>query len=147
MPRSTRSRSCRSRRIRCSGTHLESVASRRWEPDFSAARSRHIVPGRVSVPATAVNTMSSIPNVPLIVDLDGTLLRSDLLHESVLELARVTPHLIFLLPFWLASGKAALKQQLARRVRLDIAALPFDLRVLDWIETQRAAGRKVVLCT
>ena len=94
-----------------------------------------------------MSTTSTVPSIPLIVDLDGTLLRSDLLHESVLELARGTPHLMFLLPFWLAKGKAKLKQELARRVRLDIAALPFDSRVLDWIETQRSAGRKVVLCT
>lgn len=85
--------------------------------------------------------------VPLVVDLDGTLLRSDLLHESTLKLLRGGPHLVLALPFWLASGKAGLKRRIAERVSLDVASLPYDPEVLDWIREERREGRQIVLCT
>ncbi len=37
----------------------------------------------------------------LCVDLDGTLLRSDLLYESLLTLLASNPLYVFLLPLWL----------------------------------------------
>lgn len=86
-------------------------------------------------------------SVPLVVDLDGTLLRSDLLHESTLKLLRSGPHLVLALPLWLVGGKAQLKRRIAERVSLDIESLPFDDEVLDWVKAQRAQGRRVVLCT
>ena len=52
----------------------------------------------------------------LAVDLDGTLVRTDLLHESVLMLMKQNPLYIFLLPLWLMRGKAHLKQMVADRV-------------------------------
>jgi 4-hydroxybenzoate polyprenyltransferase/phosphoserine phosphatase len=82
-----------------------------------------------------------------VVDLDGTLLRSDLLHESTLKLLRGGPHLVLALPLWLVSGKAQLKRRIAERVSLDVEGLPFDHEVLDWIKEQRRQGRRVVLCT
>jgi 4-hydroxybenzoate polyprenyltransferase/phosphoserine phosphatase len=92
-------------------------------------------------------TQPDSESVPLVVDLDGTLLRTDLLHESTLKLLRGGPHLVLALPFWLASGKAQLKHRIAERVSIDVASLPYDAAVLDWIREQRKAGRKVVLCT
>ena len=91
--------------------------------------------------------MADLQSVPLCVDLDGTLIRTDLLHESTLKLLRGAPHLLAALPLWLASGKASLKRQIAGRVDLDVASLPFDEELLDWIREQRAGGRRVVLCT
>jgi len=84
---------------------------------------------------------------PLVIDLDGTLIRSDLLHESTLKLMRGGPHLVLALPLWLASGKARLKREIASRVTLDVASLPYDESVLEWIRAERRAGRRVVLCT
>lgn len=87
------------------------------------------------------------PSKPLVVDLDGTLLRTDLLHESALRLLRQSPTLVFALPGWLAGGKAILKRRIAERVSLDASTLPYDERVVDWIREQRKSGRRVVLCT
>jgi 4-hydroxybenzoate polyprenyltransferase/phosphoserine phosphatase len=87
------------------------------------------------------------PSVPLCVDLDGTLIRSDLLHESALRLLRGGPHLVLALPLWLASGKAGLKRRIAGHVTLDVGSLPYDEEVVEWIRGERAAGRRVVLCT
>lgn len=83
--------------------------------------------------------------VPLCVDLDGTLTRSDLLIESALTLLKTNPFFLFLLPLWLLRGRAYLKREIARRVQLDVATLPFDARVLTLLREQ--AGRSRVLCT
>lgn len=81
---------------------------------------------------------------PLIVDLDGTLLRTDLLYESLALLAKTSPWSLLLLPVWLlAGGKARVKREIARRVDLDVATLPLNGPLLDWIRRQRLAGRAV----
>lgn len=85
--------------------------------------------------------------VPLVVDLDGTLLRTDLLHESALRLLKQAPQSIFALPAWLAAGKATLKRRIADRVSLDATTLPYDDQVVAWIADQRREGRTIVLCT
>ena len=43
---------------------------------------------------------------PLYVDLDGTLIKSDLLHESLLGLVKRNPLSLFLILRWLRSGRA-----------------------------------------
>lgn len=82
---------------------------------------------------------------PLCVDLDGTLLRSDLLLESALALLARRPWLLLALPFWLLGGKARLKREIASRVALDPATLPYDERVLALLREQ--PQRRRVLCT
>jgi 4-hydroxybenzoate polyprenyltransferase/phosphoserine phosphatase len=86
-------------------------------------------------------------DVPLVVDLDGTLLRSDLLHESTLRLLHGRPHALLMLPLWLARGKAVLKRRIAEQVDLHVATLPFDEAVVDWVRAECARGRHTVLCT
>jgi len=86
-------------------------------------------------------------SVPLVVDLDGTLLKSDLLNESTSVLLAAQPWLVFRLPFWLANGKAVLKRRIAERVDLKVELLPFDREFLDWVRAQRATGRRIVLCS
>lgn len=89
----------------------------------------------------------SAVHVPLCVDLDGTLLRTDMLHECVLSLAKTSPLALGALPRWLLGGKAGLKHLVAERVSFDAALLPYRKEVLDLIEDARAAGRPVVLAT
>lgn len=88
-----------------------------------------------------------LPEPPLVVDLDGTLLRSDLLQESALRLLHTAPLQALCIPVWLLAGKAALKRRIAERVEVDVTTLPYDERVLAWIDDERARGRRVVLCT
>lgn len=87
----------------------------------------------------------SSKGVPLCVDLDGTLLKSDLFHESLLALLRLNPLYALLLPWWLLKGKAALKREIASRVSIDPSFLPYDPAVLEWLQAE--AGRTRVLCT
>jgi len=87
----------------------------------------------------------TVSNRPLCVDLDGTLLRSDILYESLLALLAHNPLYVFLLPFWLLKGKAHVKRQLASRVKLPAETLPYDERVLEILRTTTQRPR--VLCT
>lgn len=84
---------------------------------------------------------------PLVVDLDGTLIFSDTLHESALVLLRDSPLLMFKLPFWLAGGKAHLKKQLAGQVEIAPDVLPYNLAFLDFLKKEHDKGRKLILCT
>lgn len=79
------------------------------------------------------------------VDLDGTLLRTDLLYESFLRMVAAKPWLLFTLPFWLLKGKAYLKRRLAAFGVGDPALLPFDTRVVDLLRAN--SKRRRVLCT
>lgn len=79
------------------------------------------------------------------VDLDGTLLKSDVLYESLLALLASNLLYLFLIPFWLLRGKAAVKRELASRVVLPPETLPYDERVLDALRTTTQRPR--VLCT
>lgn len=83
----------------------------------------------------------------LVVDLDGTLLRSDMLFETFWSaLARD-----WILPFKLlpalGAGRAALKQFLAGRANVDVTSLPYNPEVLDYIARWRADGGRVALVT
>ena len=101
-----------------------------------------------AVPTAGDGTVSAVTSKPpLVIDLDGTLLRTDLLHESALSLVGDTPWLVWRLPLWLAEGKAQLKRRIAERVDIDIATLPYDAELLAWIRAERATGRRIVLCS
>jgi 4-hydroxybenzoate polyprenyltransferase len=85
--------------------------------------------------------------VPLVVDLDGTLLRTESSIESVLVLARKHPLSLLKLPLWLVSGRACLKQHLAQIAMPDIPTLPFRQSLLGYLREQKRAGRRLVLAT
>ncbi|WP_428246381.1 UbiA family prenyltransferase [Ferrovibrio sp.] len=85
--------------------------------------------------------------VPLVVDLDGSLIRSDILHESCVQLFALQPLRIFQLPGWLARGKAALKTALADAVDLDVSQLPINESVLDFLRAEKAGGRRIILAS
>jgi len=86
-------------------------------------------------------------DVPLCVDLDGTLVRTDMLVESWFALLRRNALSALLAPFWLCHGKARLKHEIARRVDLDIRSLPYHGSFLDHLRKQHSQGRRLVLAT
>jgi len=83
----------------------------------------------------------------LCVDLDGTLIRGNLLWECVLILLKTRPAALFLLPLWLLRGRAFLKQELARHAEVDPARLPYNEQVLDLVREEKQAGRRIALVT
>jgi 4-hydroxybenzoate polyprenyltransferase/phosphoserine phosphatase len=84
---------------------------------------------------------------PLVVDLDGTLLLTDVLHESSVRLLRNRPLQVLALPLQLRAGKAPLKQFIAERVDVQVETLPYNEALLAWLREQRGKGRQLVLCT
>jgi 4-hydroxybenzoate polyprenyltransferase len=83
----------------------------------------------------------------LAVDVDGTLIRTDLLHESVFALLKLSPFYVFMLPLWLLQGKAHLKQMIANRVDLQVELLPYNEEFVEYLREEHAAGRKLMLAT
>ena len=86
-------------------------------------------------------------SVPLCVDLDGTLIKTDLLWESLVRLLRCNPLWALAVPFWWARGRAFLKRQIAARITLNPASLPFNEKFLAFLREQKRAGRKLILVT
>jgi len=85
--------------------------------------------------------------VPLVVDLDGTLVHTDLLVESFLALIKQNPFYVFAVLFWFLRGKAYLKRQVSQKVNLDVSVLPYHQKLVDHLKEQRAHGRRIVLAT
>jgi 4-hydroxybenzoate polyprenyltransferase len=85
--------------------------------------------------------------VPLCVDLDGTVIKTDLLWEYFVRLLKQSPVSLFLIPFWWLRGRAFLKAQLARRVRIDVGSLPYCQPLLDFLQAEKMKGRPILLVT
>jgi 4-hydroxybenzoate polyprenyltransferase len=81
------------------------------------------------------------------VDLDGTLVKSDTLTDSLLVLARSQPLAMCRLPLWLMRGKAAFKAEVGRRVSLDVRHLPYNRALVEYLESERGEGRRLYLAT
>jgi 4-hydroxybenzoate polyprenyltransferase/phosphoglycolate phosphatase-like HAD superfamily hydrolase len=85
--------------------------------------------------------------LPIAIDLDGTLLHTDTLHESAVNLLHHHPLQVLLLPFWLMQGKAHLKQKLSEYVTLNPATLPLNPELIEWLKEQKVLGHRLILCT
>lgn len=84
---------------------------------------------------------------PLVVDLDGTLIRSDLFFENLFGFVGLSPFEAYKIPLWLLNGKAALKRKLAESSEIDVATLPYAEAVLACIHKARMEGRRVYLAS
>jgi 4-hydroxybenzoate polyprenyltransferase/phosphoserine phosphatase len=101
-----------------------------------------------AAPSTAdADADAPAATLPLCVDLDGTLIRTDALWESLMLLAKRRPGDLLRLPLWVARGKAYAKDQIAARVVPDAASLPYCEPLLEFLRAEKAAGRKLVLAT
>ncbi len=98
---------------------------------------------------TVVTTPHSVEDSPILcVDLDGTLLKSDTLYESLLRLVKKSPLALFLLPVWLLTrGKQGLKDEIAKRVDLPAETLPFHEEVVAFLQAEVSEGRRLALVT
>jgi 4-hydroxybenzoate polyprenyltransferase len=84
---------------------------------------------------------------PLCVDLDGTLVKSDTLVDSLLLLVRTRPLDALKTPLWALRGKANLKREVTARVTLNVEHLPYNRPLLEYLMAQRGQGRKLYLAT
>ena len=81
------------------------------------------------------------------VDLDGTLLRSDMLYETALYVFKSSFWQFFLWPFFLIRGKAFLKYKIARLANFDPGLLPYRQDFLAFLKNRHSYGQKIILCT
>ena len=81
------------------------------------------------------------------VDLDGALVRSDTLWESLYLAMRHHPLRVLWSPMWLLKGKAGFKGRLGKLVVPTAKLLPYNETVLELIEEASQDGRPVILAT
>jgi 4-hydroxybenzoate polyprenyltransferase len=88
------------------------------------------------------------PSVVVCADVDGTLIRTDLLYESLMVALKSDPAVLLYAPFWLLRGRAFLKRKLAERATgLDVSTLPVHAAVVAYLESAWRAGRTVMLAS
>ncbi|MFT4262853.1 MAG: UbiA family prenyltransferase [Nocardioides sp.] len=88
-----------------------------------------------------------VTDIPLVVDLDGTLIATDLLYEAGSASLIGSPASALHMAGWLKRGRSTLKRELTARVELDYAVLPFRHEVIEWLRAERAAGRRLILAS
>jgi len=84
---------------------------------------------------------------PLIVDLDGTLIKTDLLFESANQFLASGPLAFSKLIFWLLKGRPHLKAQLAKHFSLNTTSLPYNQELCTWLRMQAQLGVPIYLAT
>ena len=89
----------------------------------------------------------NVSRLPLVVDLDGTLCRTDTLWETFFAAWRTCWWLPLVAPVWLIAGRAQLKARMAEIALPIINRLPWNESVIAALTEARAGGRKCVLAT
>ncbi|WP_339865706.1 UbiA family prenyltransferase [Paremcibacter congregatus] len=85
--------------------------------------------------------------INIFVDLDGTLIKTDLLFESALKFIKINPLHIFYLIVWLIQGKATLKHNLAQKIKIDVTVLLYQKPLLDYLKIKNEQGCRLILAT
>lgn len=91
--------------------------------------------------------MTSKAERALFVDMDGTLVSTDVLWEAFFKVVKVQPWVALMAIAWLLRGRATLKDELSKRVVIDAEALPYRDDVLAFVRGRKAEGDIVVLAT
>ncbi|MCP2499961.1 MAG: UbiA family prenyltransferase [Deltaproteobacteria bacterium] len=106
-----------------------------------------------TLPCIAINVDSDagIPEpgreIPLCVDLDGTLAKTDVLLETIVNAIKTHWIHLFLIPAWFFSGKAAAKRRLATVAPIDPSTIPYNDNLIEYLRREHERGRKIVLAT
>jgi len=105
-----------------------------------------VINGQDRAALDSLKTSESI--IPLAVDLDGTVVLTDSLIESILLLFKKNPLYIFCMLTWLLRGVAHMKKQIAYRVAMDVSSLPYHMNLLYYLRNQRQEeNRPLILAT
>jgi len=83
----------------------------------------------------------------VILDIDGTVLKTDLFLESFLDAVKRQPACVLLAAWWLLQGRAVLKRQVAERSALRVDLLPLNEAVVDYAARRHAEGCPVYIAT
>jgi hypothetical protein len=85
--------------------------------------------------------------IPLCVDLDGTLIQEDVTTLSVKGFLKKSPHLFWKLLIWIAQGRAVCKQNLAASTKVPVETLTFNKGLLEILIQEKSKGRSIILAT
>lgn len=85
--------------------------------------------------------------VPLFVDLDGTLVRTDTSVEGSFRLVRKALIYALRLPLWLLRGRAYLKRKVSERVPMEAEHLPYRTEFVNFLRAEHKGGRRIILAT
>lgn len=96
---------------------------------------------------SATSAPSGNSNFPMAVDLDGTLVSVDTLHEGLLSAIKSSAWVAFRLAGRVSGGKAAFKRTIAAQVSFDPTLLPYNQEFLDYLRAEKARGRMIGLFT
>lgn len=91
--------------------------------------------------------MQETRDLPLVVDLDGTLTLTDTLVESVIEVVKRNPVNIARIPVWILRGRLGFKEAIATRSRLFAEHLPYREALVDYLAAEKRRGRPIILAT
>lgn len=83
----------------------------------------------------------------LVVDLDGTLIKTDILFENANTFICSSPMRTPQLLSWLLSGKSTLKDKLSERTKIDVSTLPYNHQLISWLQAEKDRGRTIILAT
>lgn len=117
-------------------------------PQASASRA-HSRPEATASPVSKREAVrpSFDRNRPLVLDLDGTLVRRSLLLEGIVSLLRRNALMLLPMISWSLQGTAVLRKQVAERAALDVARLPVNEALVAYAREERARGREIILAT
>ena len=99
------------------------------------------------VDRSRVDEAGAARKLPLVLDVDDALLRTDMLHETAVAYVKANPLRVFNLVLWLLKGKATLKRRLSESVPLDVDNLPVNEDLVALARQEHAEGRQVGLAT
>lgn len=85
--------------------------------------------------------------LPLVVDLDGTLIKTDLLLETASQFVLSKPWRAYKLLTLLSNGKSCLKIYLSQNTNIDVTSLPYNDVLISWLKQKKSEGRVIVMAT
>jgi len=85
--------------------------------------------------------------LPLVLDLDGTLIHTDTFHEMMVLLLFERPWMLCLIPFWLLKSRTFAKIRLGQAVDLSPHRLPYNIPLLNYAKEEALKGRPLILAT
>lgn len=85
--------------------------------------------------------------IPLVLDLDGTVIRTDTFHEMMVCLLIQKPLILLRLPFWFLKGRPYAKAQLVEHTNVSPETLPYNKSLLFYAQKEVDEGRPLILAT
>jgi 4-hydroxybenzoate polyprenyltransferase len=86
-------------------------------------------------------------SIPLVTDLDGSLIKIDSIFESTILCIKSNIFNIFLIPFLILKGKNHFKNFVTDHSALDPSLFPYNPEVINLLKENKAKGRRIVLST